>query len=423
MKSTNMSAAKSNPTLSLPNRPFGKQADTTLSRRAKRLLSILQWKRPHDSQTEKHFINKYILKPYAHLKPHLMGPMMNIVITIPGDEKTLFSCHTDTVHSKAGKQIVTYDANMGLAYKKPEYDGSKKDKNAYKDKNKKGVYRRAFGDCLGADDGAGIFIMLEMIDAKVPGTYVFHRGEEKGGIGSGWMAEHKDTWLKTFDRAIAFDRKSTDSVITSQSCGDCCSDEFAEALCNILNDNPIPANDQWTPDPTGTFTDTANYAFLISECTNLSVGYDFQHTPDEYQDVAFAEQLVEKLINIKWSELPTVRDPIKAKITEDSRFTQWQYDWDERRNQGHMNSLRWPMMQPPTRLPDPVFPKKDERELAETKLTRDYLEYDSINLVNLDFDDLVMLCEFDPDWAAGLIFNYAQNELVKEASDASDFAQ
>ena len=53
-------------------------------------------------------------------------------------------------------------------------------------------------DCLGADDGAGVFLMLEMIDANVEGTYIFHRGEERGGWGSSQIAELHADYIKQF---------------------------------------------------------------------------------------------------------------------------------------------------------------------------------------------------------------------------------
>ena len=37
---------------------------------------------------------------------------------------------------------------------------------------------------------AGIWLLLEMIDAGVPGVYALHYGEERGGVGSSGLAEH-----------------------------------------------------------------------------------------------------------------------------------------------------------------------------------------------------------------------------------------
>lgn len=245
-----------------------------------RLLELLKYKRPDGSQTEEMFVHKFI-ECYPHTK---FGPMENIVIVIPGDDETLFSCHTDTVHHTHGIQKLMFDPMMGVVYKND-------------------------GECLGADDTTGVWLMLEMIDAKVPGTYVFHRGEERGGIGSSWLAKHEPDFLKKFKRAVAFDRKGTTSVITHQAGGRCCSDVFADALCVALGD-------EWEPDDGGIFTDTANYTELIPECTNLSIGYDFQHTKDEMQNVEFALCLRELVINLDWQSLPTERDPEDIEIPD-----------------------------------------------------------------------------------------------------------
>lgn len=247
-----------------------------------KLLQMLQTKRPHNSSTESEFVRQYIIGPYEN-RCELVGPMHNIVIFIGDNPTTLFSCHTDTVHHKEGTQIISYDANFGHVYKND-------------------------GECLGADDTTGVWLMLGMIEQNIPGAYVFHRGEERGGIGSRWISENKKEWLRRFKRAVAFDRKGEDSVITQQRGRTCCSDEFAKALAAQLGD-------EWKPDPTGTFTDTANYTEFIPECTNLSIGYYDQHTPKEMQNLEFALQLSEIVTTVDWENLPTVRKAEPYKFT------------------------------------------------------------------------------------------------------------
>lgn len=239
------------------------------------LLNMMSYRRPNDSDMESDFVQKFIITPYVEIVK-LMGPMRNVVITIGEGSKTLFSCHTDTVHRSGGFQEVKYDPHTGYAFK-----GDK--------------------ECLGADDTTGVWLMLHMIKNDVPGTYVFHRGEECGGIGSRWIANNEKDFLKQFNRAIAFDRKGETSVITRQRGRQCCSDIFAEALCKSLGEG-------WEKDPGGSFTDTANYTADIPECTNLSIGYYDQHTGDETQNVDFAMELAERLCQIDWETLPTVRE-------------------------------------------------------------------------------------------------------------------
>lgn len=238
-----------------------------------KLLDMLTWMRPHESLDEELFCQKYIMEGREY---KLLGPMRNIVIEVGTDSKTLFSCHTDTVHTVPGMQEVIVDFVCGHAYKNDDQP-------------------------LGADDTTGVWLMLEMINAGVPGTYVFHRGEECSGIGSRWLAAEEDEWLRQFSRAIAFDRKGETSVITKQRGSSCCSSEFALDLAKKLGAD-------WKEDPTGSFTDTANYTHLIPECTNLSVGYYDQHTGDETQVLAFALELRDSAITLDWESLPTVRE-------------------------------------------------------------------------------------------------------------------
>ena len=128
--------------------------------------------------------------------------------------------------------------------------------------------------CLGANCGTGVWIMLQMIKAKVPGLYIFHRAEEIGGLGSGWIIDNPqastDTdyehWVEQYTQCIAFDRYGTKYIITHQGMERTCSDAYADALGELLGMGH-------KPDDGGSFTDSKNYCRLVPECTNLSVGY------------------------------------------------------------------------------------------------------------------------------------------------------
>lgn len=231
---------------------------------------MLTFRRPMGSSGEKMFINKYIM-PHNPVK---LG--LNLMVVVPGDPTTLFSCHTDTVHRDDRVQKVCYDANLQMAYKND-------------------------GEPLGADNAAGVFILTEMIAAGVPGTYLFHHGEERGCIGSRALAKEMPEFLRNFNRAIAFDRRSTRSVITFQMGARRCSDVFAQALCDALSENH-------KPDPTGLVTDTAHYSSMIPECTNVSCGYEMEHGPNECLDVTYLIWLRDKVLEIEWAKLPTMRE-------------------------------------------------------------------------------------------------------------------
>lgn len=251
------------------------------------LLEMLTYKRPHGSQTEMDFIARFIepLGEHPNVITYDTDEAGNIYVCTNPNSKSLFTAHVDTVHSTEGRQVVTHDKNIGLVYLD--------DKAALAT------------NCLGADDTAGMWLMLEMIDANVPGTYAFFRGEERGGIGSRHAAQHRADFFQQFDRAVAFDRRSTGDVITHQAGGRCCSDAFACALSDAL----CLHNVTYAPCPNGIFTDTANLTDLIAECTNLSCGYDCEHSVNETLDTEHLLHMRDALLNVDWDGLTTVRKP------------------------------------------------------------------------------------------------------------------
>lgn len=242
-----------------------------LPRDQKKLLSMLQFKRPANSGTEAAFNRRYLHPMGA--RPDQFG---NHWVTIPGNDELLFSSHTDTVHRTPGIQALLYGG---------------------------GIVSAKESNCLGADCTAGVWLMLEMIKRKIPATYVFHAEEEVGGIGSNAIATETPELLKNVKFAIAFDRKGYDEIITHQWNGRTASDAFAASLAAILKPLPYSSSDG------GTFTDTANYADLIPECTNISVGYFHQHEESEHLDITHIAALRDALISADWSQLVCERDP------------------------------------------------------------------------------------------------------------------
>lgn len=251
------------------------------------LLEMLTYKRPHKSATEREFIEKFIepLGEHPNTVEYYCDEVGNVFVSTSLDSKSLFTAHIDTVHSLDGKQVVTYDKNLELIYLD--------DKAALAT------------NCLGADDTAGMWLMLQMIDHGVPGTYAFFRGEERGGIGSRHAAKHTPEFFKRFDKAVAFDRRSTGDVITHQAGGRCCSDAFAQDLAAHLN----VSNVSYAPCANGIYTDTANLTDLIGECTNLSCGYDMEHSVNESLDVLHLTSLRDAVLIVDWDGLTIKREP------------------------------------------------------------------------------------------------------------------
>jgi acetylornithine deacetylase/succinyl-diaminopimelate desuccinylase-like protein len=254
-----------------------------------KLWDILQLRRPGGSKTERRFVARY-LDSIGCQSDSYGNRWLRI-----GDSPVLWSSHTDTVHTTPGKQrIKVTDGIIALADTEKE------------------------SNCLGGDCGVGVWIMLELIRARKPGLYVFHRDEETGGHGSAWIAENNPGLLAGIKYAIALDRKGTNSIITYQSGARCASDAFAESLADQLHG--------YAPDSTGLFTDTHNYTRLVPECTNLSVGYEAAHTSKETVNVYHASALVESLLALDVTRLVCARDPATVESLYNEPFDDWQWE-------------------------------------------------------------------------------------------------
>jgi hypothetical protein len=229
------------------------------------LTGMLKHKRPAYSKQDEIFIEQYIAP--VNVFDDDAG---NLIKIIGDDPEVMWSCHTDTVHMTSGYQEVRV---------KGQYIGVN-DKNS---------------NCLGADDTAGVWLMLELIRAGKEGLYVFHRAEEIGGKGSSFIARNTPDLLKNIKCVIALDRKGTRDVITHQGTR-CCSDTFAKSLADAL-DMKFELSDR------GLFTDSANYTDIVGECTNLSVGYENAHSDKEILDMAFLQNMRNKLVTLDYSKL------------------------------------------------------------------------------------------------------------------------
>lgn len=247
----------------------------------KTLARALSMKRPHATRSVEEFTDwlaTHAPKKYALHRSYDSAGNLHIDARVDHTSRTLFVAHVDTVHRDCGPNKIR--KTQGMWY--------------------------ADGACLGADDGAGCALLMHLLHAHVPGYYIFTQGEERGGIGAKFLADHSPELLGQFDRAIAFDRRGIDSVITHQGWGRCCSDEFASALSAELCADGVL---MYLGDDTGVYTDTAEFVDIIPECTNISVGYMNEHSDRETLDIHHFTALAAAVVKIKWDALPTERDP------------------------------------------------------------------------------------------------------------------
>jgi len=229
----------------------------------------------------------------------------NFYIEVGSNSTTMFTCHLDTADRQQEKVKHVIDGN---------------------------IIRTNGETILGADDKAGMTVLLYMIEKNVPGLYYFFVGEERGCVGSSKLSKN---WVNTefsnlITKCVSFDRRGTDSVITEQFYGECCSGEFAIELSKRLNEQDV--NFKYMPDPTGIYTDSAQFTSLIPECTNISVGYYSEHTRSENQDILHLERLCKAACKIDWETLPIVG--VGRDIYEDDDYvsfnsdsdSEWEYD-------------------------------------------------------------------------------------------------
>jgi len=250
---------------------------------------------------------KKLLPKYLKKDPH--GNYYHII----GNSSTMFMAHLDTV-------------------------GGDKKINAIVDDN--GMIKTDGKSILGADDKTGVVILLYMIEHNIPGFYLFPVGEEVGCIGSGKLANYmvknsekininikgkdteisipKDDIYKNITKAISFDRMGYTSIITHQMDQRCCSDVFGKSLASEFNKYGF----DFDLDDSGVYSDSAEFAPIYPECTNLSVGYFAQHTENETQDIEFLESLCDACTKVNWEGLPIDRNPVDVEYV-DNYYNYW----------------------------------------------------------------------------------------------------
>ena len=198
-----------------------------------------------------------------------------------GTSRTIFSAHLDTADSvEVGPRQVRH-------------------------KEKRGYVATDGTTILGADDKAGMTIILTMVEAKVPGVYILFTDEEVGCLGSRWTAwQMSDDDLDVFDRMIVFDRAGNNEVLTRLSGIKSCSTVFARELCARLT---RAGKTRYWPSRDGGMSDALSFVWFVKEVTNIGVGYEFAHTGREIQDLRHLSNLIDRCLEIEWEKLPVSR--------------------------------------------------------------------------------------------------------------------
>lgn len=287
---------------------------------------------------------------------------------------------------------------------------------------------------LGADDKAGVTIMLWMIWNKIPGLYYFFLGEEVGCIGSKALATKlKLQKIEDITKVISFDRRGYDSVITYQASSRCCSETFAQALADQLNAKNTLF--KYKPDPTGIWTDSAQFVKIYPECTNISVGYKNEHSSYETQDLEHLEQLADACLLVDWESLPIERDP--SKYDYRNRWDDWDYGYEyyaggsyysnssrpstssRAYEKSYTNSKKW-FFDDFTNYVSSVTLSKHNGSLIDIELSEERLEIEKLKIAELLEDLELEYLSFTWD-GLKLVVKHDTHEVTCPRSDLSPY--
>lgn len=218
-------------------------------------------------------------------------------------EKEMCRAMAQYLRSKYDNTIITKDyivaigeipialvAHMDTVFKIPVSD-------LYYDR-KKGVLWSPDG--LGADDRAGIFAIIKILQSGLRPSIILTCGEEQGGLGASALAEkYPDCPITGLKYMIELDRRGTNDCVFY----DCYCPEFVDYV------EKFGFCERW-----GSFSDIS---FLMPEWNivgvNLSVGYEDEHSYTEilnigplFDTIRKVKQMLqeENIPDFKYDELP-----------------------------------------------------------------------------------------------------------------------
>ena len=147
---------------------------------------------------------------------------------------------------------------------------------------KKGIMSAKTG--LGADDRAGIYSILNIVESGYKPSILFLEDEEVGCIGAKWFITNKLAKSLKGNFFIELDRKGKDDVVYY----DCINRDFSDYI------ESFGFKPQY-----GAYSDISVIcpSFDLAG-VNLSIGYYDQHTPNETLNINEMENTIEKVKNI-----------------------------------------------------------------------------------------------------------------------------
>lgn len=293
-----MQALTQEPTQTLSDSKKKKYLDT--------LMCILRARRPARTNDDASYASNWMKGLLDSLSiPFNTDEFGNLSVDMRDGVSTVaFTCHTDTVESfwlaPKLRQLAPPTAEMDWAQTPRQLAYMQDD--LYPDDET--AYRVVLpdpsqDDCLGADDGAGMALMLAMIQEGVKGLYIFFADEESGRIGSEGMNRAQPEMLQGLTHMLSFDRRDAD-IVTSQMGMPCISDSLADALMERLSTDTVQYRLA-----AGSCTDSASFMQSVYECGNIGVGYRDEHSGYESLSLTIWGNLLEKCVQqATWEGLP-----------------------------------------------------------------------------------------------------------------------
>lgn len=226
------------------------------------LIRLYSFESVHSSEDETN-IADWICKWLDHHKIKYKR-LDNNIYNLSYPDTPILSAHLDQVgtNGKGYKYILTKD-NYIKAYNKD--------------------YERT---SLGADDKNGVWLILKLLEEGHTFNFIISEGEEVGRIGINKINLSGINYKTQY--CIVLDRRGDSEILNKGSAGKYCS-TLAQDLCNFLGERYEVAS--------GLVSDTDTIC-KYCECVNMSVGYYFPHTQEEYTDFEVLKEIKEDLSNI-----------------------------------------------------------------------------------------------------------------------------
>jgi hypothetical protein len=208
------------------------------------------------------------------------------IIVMTGEEaKPLICVHLDTINDKCAKSLGKDDIEEqgDILILSPS-------SKAY---------------CLGGDDRCGLLIALGLLKSNKY-HFGFFLDEEIGGVGSS-MCDLSSA-INRITCFIGLDRKNSERGVPEFASYGYDNKELAKKL--------VP---DWKNQRCGSFTDCSALARNYDlACYNLSIGYRYEHTRDEYIYIPDTFYTYTKLLNLEWDN--TVYKP---EIKKGKKYDYW----------------------------------------------------------------------------------------------------